>query len=155
MKSKRTLVIEQLHLMDEIRAKANINIVTCGNCGTVFLHKEDNLELTCFDCKFSSEPCDHPDLFYSGMEDSDVFLEDFQSVEHIKEHYEEMKLAIDSESVNIYIDNGEDEDVTNVCYWHLDEVEEDSDVAISIANAINLFHTDKLKLVETLFGEVK
>jgi hypothetical protein len=34
-------------------------------------------------------------------------------------------------------------------------VEEDSSVAISIANAINLFHTDKSKLVETLFGKVK
>jgi hypothetical protein len=34
-------------------------------------------------------------------------------------------------------------------------VEEDSSVAISIANAINLFHTDKLKLIETLFGKVK
>ena len=66
-----------------------------------------------------------------------------------------MKLAIDNESVNIYIDNGDDKEPTHVCYWHLDEVEEDSSVAISIANAINLFHTDKSKLVETLFGKVK
>jgi len=76
MKTKRELVISQLELMDEIRAKANINIVTCGNCGTTFLHKLDDLELTCFDCKTSSEPCDHPDLFYSGMEESKLYDEE-------------------------------------------------------------------------------
>ena len=76
MKSKRDLVIEQLTLMDEIRAKANINIVTCGHCGCVFLHKLDDLDLTCFDCKTSGEPCDHPDLFYTGMVDSGLFDEE-------------------------------------------------------------------------------
>jgi hypothetical protein len=76
MKSKRDLVIDQLTLMDEIRLKADINIVTCGHCGCVFLHKRDDLDLTCFDCKTSGEPCDHPDLFYTGMEDSGLFDEE-------------------------------------------------------------------------------
>jgi hypothetical protein len=80
---------------------------------------------------------------------------DIQSVDYIKQYLYRMKLAIDNESVNIYIDNGDDKEPTHVCYWHLDEVEEDSSVAISIANAINLFHTDKSKLVETIFGELK
>jgi hypothetical protein len=80
---------------------------------------------------------------------------DIQSVDYIKQYLYRMKLVIDNESVNIYIDNGDDKEPTHVCYWHLDEVEEDSSVAISIANAINLFHTDKSKLVETLFGKVK
>ena len=83
MKTKRDLVISQLELMDEIRAKANINIVTCGNCGTAFLHKLDDLELTCFDCKTSSEPCDHPDLFYTGMEDSKIFEEEEELTDKI------------------------------------------------------------------------
>ena len=48
-----------------------------------------------------------------------------------------LKLSIDSESVNIYIDNGDDKEPTHIVYWHLDEVEEDASVAISIANAIN------------------
>jgi hypothetical protein len=61
---------------------------------------------------------------------------------------ERMELSIDQESVNIYIDNGEDEEPTHVVYWHLDEVEEDASVAISIANAINLYHTDRRKLME-------
>lgn len=77
------------------------------------------------------------------------------SIDYIKQHYFKMKLSIDNESVNIYIDNGGTREPSHICYWHLDEVEEDSSVAISIANAINLFHTNKLKLIETLFGKVK
>ena len=83
MKSKRDLVIDQLALMDEIRAKADINIVTCGHCGCVFLHKRDDLDLTCFDCKFEGEPCDHPDLFYTGMEDSGLFDEEIVTTKEI------------------------------------------------------------------------
>ena len=86
------------------------------------------------------------------MFDSNV---DVQSIDYIKQHYTKMKLGIDNESVDIYIDNGDTREPSHICYWHLDEVEEDSSVAISIANAINLFHTDKLKLIETLFGKVK
>jgi hypothetical protein len=77
------------------------------------------------------------------------------SIDYIKQHYFKMKLSIDNESVNIYIDNGGTREPSHICYWHLDEVEEDSSVAISIANAINLFHTNKLKLIETLFGHIK
>ena len=87
-----------------------------------------------------------------AMFDSNV---DVQSIDYIKQHYTKMKLGIDNESVDIYIDNGDIREPSHICYWHLDEVEEDSSVAISIANAINLFHTDKLKLIETLFGKVK
>jgi hypothetical protein len=61
-----------------------------------------------------------------------------------------LKLTIDQESVNIYFDNGEDQEPTHVVYWHLDEVEEDANVAISMCNAIDLFHTDKEKLLRTL-----
>ena len=77
------------------------------------------------------------------------------SIDYIKQHYTKMKLAIDNESVNIYIDNGDTIEPSHICYWHLDEVEEDSSVAISIVNAIDLFHTNKLKLIETLFGHIK
>jgi hypothetical protein len=68
----------------------------------------------------------------------------------MKSKVENLKLAIDQESVNIYIDNGEDHEPTHVVYWHLDEVEEDASVAISIANAIDLFHTDPVRLLETI-----
>jgi len=87
-----------------------------------------------------------------AMFDYDV---DVQSIDYIKQHYTKMELSIDNESVDIYIDNGDTREPSHICYWHLDEVEGDSSVAISIANAINLFHTSKLKLIETLFGKVK
>ncbi len=155
MATKRKLAEKQIELQSKMIALSNVNLVTCGHCGTVLLHDLTDEEIECFACKSVLEQSDCPDLWYEGCQNNSEFDEDFQSVDYIKQHYEEMKLAIDDESVNIYIVNGVDKDVTNVCYWHLDEVAEDSDVAISIANAINLFHTDKLKLVETLFGKVK
>jgi hypothetical protein len=62
-----------------------------------------------------------------------------------------LKLAIDEESVNIYIDNGENEEPTHLAYWHIDEWIEDSEtVTMSIINAVNLFHTDKKELLKKL-----
>ena len=61
----------------------------------------------------------------------------------------------DSESVNIYIDNGDDKEPTHIVYWHLDEVEEDASVAISIANAINLYHTNPKELLNKLGYDTK
>jgi predicted RNA-binding Zn-ribbon protein involved in translation (DUF1610 family) len=49
-------------LKQEVINKASINIVTCGNCGSVVLHKIGCQKITCPDCGFSSEPCDFPDL---------------------------------------------------------------------------------------------
>lgn len=51
----------QLELQKEM-IDAGINIVTCGNCGRVFLHRTEAIEITCPDCKLTSEPCDFPDL---------------------------------------------------------------------------------------------
>lgn len=76
-KSKRDLVIEQIELMNHIRTYANINIVTCGHCGSLILHHTD-LEgtLTCYDCKSEMDLSDCPDLFYSGMENNSIYDED-------------------------------------------------------------------------------
>jgi hypothetical protein len=84
MKTKRELVISQLELMAEIRAKANINIVTCGNCGSVILHETD-LEgtITCYDCKSEMDLSDCPDLFYHGMELSRIFDEELPITKEI------------------------------------------------------------------------
>ena len=54
---------------------------------------------------------------------------------------EDLKLSIDAESVNIYIDNGEEEEPTNVCYWYFEEWEEDQTIIPSIFNAILLYHS--------------
>lgn len=54
----------QNELQQEIINKTGINIVTCGNCGSVLLHYLDDEFIQCPDCKFASEPCDFPDLNY-------------------------------------------------------------------------------------------
>jgi len=58
-----------------------------------------------------------------------------------------LKIAIDSESVNIYADHGEDKEPDHIVYWHRDEWVEDPDVVIPIANAIRLFYEDPDELV--------
>ena len=69
-----------------------------------------------------------------------------------QEVIDNLKLDIDNESLNIYVDCGEDKEPIHVCYWHIDEVEEDATVAFSMINAVNLFYTNKELLLETLFG---
>lgn len=64
-----------------------------------------------------------------------------------------LKLDITKESVNIYLDNGDNEEPTHICYWHLDEVEEDATVMISIARAIDLFYRNPTELLQRLYGE--
>ena len=61
-----------------------------------------------------------------------------------------LSLSIDQESVNIYVDNGPTKEPLHVVYWLLDEVKEDENVAISIANAINLYHTKPQQLINLL-----
>lgn len=75
-KSRRDLVIQQVELMDEIKAKANINLVTCGHCGSVILYSMLDSSIVCYDCKREMDLCDCPDLFYSGMENSSLYDED-------------------------------------------------------------------------------
>lgn len=84
MKSKRELVINQIELMNHIRTYANVNIVTCGHCGSVILHETD-LEgtLTCYDCKSEMDLSDCPDLFYTGMEDSAMYDEEIEPTKKI------------------------------------------------------------------------
>lgn len=55
----------QSELKQEIINKASINIVTCGNCGSVVLHKIGCQKITCHDCGFTSDSSDFPDLYNS------------------------------------------------------------------------------------------
>ena len=59
-----------------------------------------------------------------------------------------LKLSIDNESVNIYIDKGENKDPVHLVYWHLDEVIEDPSLAFTIANAVHLFYTDPKRILD-------
>lgn len=54
----------QLELQKEIIEKTNINIVTCGNCGSVILHRLTDEVIVCPDCNIIGDPCDMPDLNY-------------------------------------------------------------------------------------------
>ena len=73
MKTRRELAEEQLELMELIRSKSNINMVTCGNCGTLLLHERDAEEIDCFGCKTKMDVCDCPDYWYSGCIDNEQF----------------------------------------------------------------------------------
>lgn len=79
-KTIREKVIEQIQLQEEIQRVASINIVNCGNCGEILLHRttciQDAEDITCPYCDFESEPCDFPDFLYRGMENSDAFDEE-------------------------------------------------------------------------------
>lgn len=55
---------KQVELARIIVEKTGINIVTCGQCGDVVLHKINQEEIQCPSCLLKSEPCDFPDLFY-------------------------------------------------------------------------------------------
>lgn len=73
MKSKRELALEQMELMESIR-DAGVNMVTCGNCGTILLHKIDKKEdIDCFGCKQEMEKSDCPDYWHTGCEMSAEF----------------------------------------------------------------------------------
>ncbi len=79
-KTRRELAQLQLNLMDTIRANANINIVTCGHCGTILLHEmksvSDDNRITCFGCKKRMALSDCPDYWYDGCIQNSEFDED-------------------------------------------------------------------------------
>tara|TARA_R110000796_G_scaffold58413_8_gene134998 strand:- start:6403 stop:6819 length:417 start_codon:yes stop_codon:yes gene_type:complete len=100
---------------------------------------------TCFQDVDGVEPIE-------AFEYSSLSCKDF--IDSCYDPYSDLKLAIDSESVNIYFDNGDDQDPTHVVYWHIDEVGEDENVAISMANAVDLFHTNPHGLLTKLGFEV-
>ena len=56
----------QYDLQQEIIEKSGINIVTCGDCGSIILHRIGQTTIVCDSCGFVSEPCDFPDLNVSG-----------------------------------------------------------------------------------------
>lgn len=62
-----------------------------------------------------------------------------------------MKLARDNESLNIYIDLGEDKEPIHICYWHIDEWLEDAETVVgAMLVAMELFYTDKEELLNRL-----
>lgn len=83
-KTIREKVLEQIDLIEEVQRVAGINVVNCGSCGSVLLHRivpltmdtpAEEYDITCPYCDFTSEPCDFPDFLYSGIENSAEFDE--------------------------------------------------------------------------------
>tara|TARA_Y100000310_G_scaffold328361_1_gene396380 strand:- start:115 stop:342 length:228 start_codon:yes stop_codon:yes gene_type:complete len=68
-----------------------------------------------------------------------------------------LKMVIDSESLNIYLDNGEDKDPTHIIYWTQDEWMEDPETVVgAMLIAIDLFNNDMHEvLLKTIGHEVK
>jgi len=105
----------------------------------------------------------HTENFYDRTEDeaeSEAIglmpdgCEDWSLIPLIKK--DSLKLSIDDESVNVYVDNGDDKDPVHIVYWHLDEVIEDETVAIAMCKAIDLFHTNPIELIKiSTLGDVE
>jgi len=76
MATKRQLAEKQIELQNRVIALANINIVTCGHCGSVLLHELNDKPIECASCKHELEQCDCPDLWYEGCQDNSEFDED-------------------------------------------------------------------------------
>lgn len=65
---KRSLVRNQIDLMEEIIRTSKINMVNCGHCGGVFLHRTSEETLNCPWCdREDMDPSDCPDFIYEGM----------------------------------------------------------------------------------------
>jgi hypothetical protein len=65
--------------------------------------------------------------------------------------YANFKIAIDGESVNMYIETGGEP--VHVVYWHLDEWIEDAESSVPASiNAVHLYHTNPDELIERISG---
>ena len=76
MATKRQLAEKQIELQERVIALANINIVTCGHCGSVLLHELNDKPIECACCKHELEQCDCPDLWYEGCQNNSEFDEE-------------------------------------------------------------------------------
>lgn len=53
----------QKEFLNEIQQKANLNIVTCSNCGSLLIHRQSDEKIICYDCLREMDVSDCPDLF--------------------------------------------------------------------------------------------
>jgi ribosomal protein S27E len=56
--------LSQYEMQQHILETTNLNIVTCGDCGSTLIVDMSTDEIKCPDCGFTSEHCDFPDLNY-------------------------------------------------------------------------------------------
>jgi LSD1 subclass zinc finger protein len=56
----------QISLLNEIKDNLNINIVSCGNCGTILAHRIGETKVKCFGCDIDMNLSDCPDLLINN-----------------------------------------------------------------------------------------
>lgn len=62
--SNQELLDEQTSLAELICTELRLCICTCGSCGCTIITNIGEEDIECYDCGFTGEPCDFPDLFY-------------------------------------------------------------------------------------------
>tara|TARA_R100000084_G_scaffold6016_1_gene2272 strand:+ start:295 stop:522 length:228 start_codon:yes stop_codon:yes gene_type:complete len=70
--TKKELLRQQTDLVQRM-IYHGLNLVDCGNCGSTLIHETHEGDITCPFCEYTSEPCDFPDHFYEGFEESAEF----------------------------------------------------------------------------------
>jgi hypothetical protein len=84
-----------------------------------------------------------------SMEYSSMSCKEF--IDSCYDKFSNLKLTRDDESLNIYIDNGDDQDPTHICYWHFEEWEEDAETVVpAMLTAMELFYTNPQELLNRL-----
>jgi len=73
METLREKIIKQIELQEKIQKLSKINIVECGNCGTVLLHEIKNNQIDCYACGNMMDSHDCPDYWYKGLENNEEF----------------------------------------------------------------------------------
>lgn len=71
MKTNKEIVENQIKLQEEIQS-AGFNVVECGNCGIVLLHRVGESFIECF-CQREMDLSDCPDLYYRNQENNAEF----------------------------------------------------------------------------------
>ena len=73
VEEKRNLIVKQIEFQNKIQS-LGINLVNCGNCGSIFFHEcDDNDTVKCPFCYTKMAKSDCPDYFYEGLELSGEF----------------------------------------------------------------------------------
>lgn len=62
---------EQYFIAREVYEVAGVNIVSCGDCGNVMLHRLGALWLTCPYCAYKGDVSDFPDTFHFDKKGGD------------------------------------------------------------------------------------
>ena len=70
MKTKQKIAEKQVRIQEEIQS-AGFNVVTCGHCGTVLLHRIGETRIKCFCGEMDLSDC--PDLWYEGAQNDAEF----------------------------------------------------------------------------------